>query len=133
MNNAINNDDANDDANPSDTLLRLAAAKTAGRLTDPGKDPGETSKSSEQNPDNNPFADQGRPAPQPTWRFGVFSLLMATFVFAVMGAVGNQLLQLVRRGTTPKAAYAMFTLMAPVILVTVVSLARSFTVWFHRR
>lgn len=85
----------------------------------------------DQNTSNNPFDVVHEDDGPPRWRFGLFSLMLAMLVFAVVGAAGNQLLRAVSQGTSPRAVFVMFTLIAPVMLVTVVSLARGLAVWLR--
>ena len=87
----------------------------------------------QNNPSNNPFAATADQRPRSRWRFGLFSLMLAMMVFGVIGVAGNQLLRAVRQGASPKAAFVMFTLTAPVMLVTIVSLARAIAEWARNR
>ena len=87
----------------------------------------------EMNTSNNPFDVVHEADGPPRWRFGLFSLMLAMLVFAVVAAAGNQLLHAVDQGTSPRAVFVMFTLIAPVMLVTVVSLVRGLAVWIRSR
>lgn len=53
--------------------------------------------------------------------------MMSMLVFAIIGVGLNQLVRVVRQGTTPKAAFALATLVAPVLLVTLISAVRAIT------
>jgi len=55
--------------------------------------------------------------------------MLAMLVFSVVGVAANQLMRAVQQGTSPKVVFVMFTLTAPVMLVTLISLARGIAVW----
>ena len=88
------------------------------------------------NPTDNPFvtksasgSSQPAAAEAPPWRYGLFSLMLAMLVFSVIGVAASQLMRAVRQGTSPKVVFVMFTLTAPIMLVTLISLARGIAVW----
>lgn len=83
------------------------------------------------NSSNNPFIVEADA--DGSGRFGLLALLLSMVIFAAAAAAGAQMLELVRQGTTPRAAFAMFTLMAPVVLVTFVSVGRSVAIWIRDR
>ncbi len=66
-------------------------------------------------------------------RFGIFTLMLLTVVFCVMGSAGFYLLRSVQKGTSPRAVFVMFTLAAPGVLVIVMSMSRILLRWLARR
>ncbi len=66
-------------------------------------------------------------------RFGLFTILLVMVVFSVMAAAGHYLMVAMRSGTSPKAIFIIFTLAAPMLLVTALSLLRAAVRWLSRR
>lgn len=56
-------------------------------------------------------------------------MMLAMLVFSVIGVAASQLMRAVKQGTSPKVVFVMFTLIAPVMLVTLISLARGVAMW----
>jgi hypothetical protein len=71
-------------------------------------------------------------------RFGLTTLMLVTIVFCIMGTAGYHLLR--TRGlagalgskTSPQAVFIIFTLAAPVLLLTALSVLRRLLGWLDR-
>jgi len=67
-------------------------------------------------------------------QFGVASLLMVMVVCSVMAAAGYYFVRsLQKSGGVNRLIFILFTLVAPVVLMIVVSLLRQITAWLGRR
>ena len=66
-------------------------------------------------------------------KFGLSTMLLVMVVFSVMGAAGHYLMVAMRSGTSPKAVFIIFTLAAPMLLLTALSLMRAVVRWLSRR
>ncbi len=78
-------------------------------------------------------AEQRSPDPRGYPRFGLLTALLVMVVFSVMGAAGHYLMVAMRSGTSPKAVFIIFTLAAPMLLLTALSLVRAAARWLSRR
>lgn len=67
-------------------------------------------------------------------RFGIGALLLVMVVCSVTAAAASYLVRsLQAEGHTSRMPFILFTLVAPVALLVVVSLVRQLYVWFERR
>ena len=72
--------------------------------------------------------------PRRRMQFGVGSLLLVTVVCSVMAAAGYYFVRsLQKSGGANRLIFILFTLVAPIVLVIVVSLLRQVAVWLGRR
>ena len=66
-------------------------------------------------------------------RFGTGSIFLVMLVFCVMAASGYYLVKASEGSRTSQLTFALFTLACPILLLTIVSLARRLAVWWSRR
>ena len=67
-------------------------------------------------------------------QFGIGGLLMLMLVCSVTAAAGSYLVRSLQRPAgSSHLIFILFTLLAPVVLMIVVSLIRSITLWVSRR
>jgi len=83
-------------------------------------------------PDDNRQGDPNVPKPwQP--RFGLAALLMVMLVFCMMAAAAHYLVKGIQQGTSIQAIAVILAMVAPVLLLTVVSLGRQLMIYLERR
>ena len=72
---------------------------------------------------------------KPVWqpRFGLATMLMVMLVFCLMAAAGNYLRQAVLGGTSVVAFFVIFTLVAPILLLVMVSGIIQVLNWMKRK
>jgi magnesium-transporting ATPase (P-type) len=67
-------------------------------------------------------------------QFGVGSLLMVMLVCSVTAAAGSYFVRSLQKpGGANRLIFILFTLVAPIVLMIVVSLVRQITLWLSRR
>ena len=72
--------------------------------------------------------------PRRRLQFGVAGLFLVMVVCSVMAAAGYYFVRsLHKSGGANRLIFILFTLVAPIVLMIVISLIRSITVWFRRR
>ena len=72
--------------------------------------------------------------PRRRMQFGVGSLLMVMLVCSVTAAAGSYLVRSLQKpGGGSRLIFILFTLVAPVVLMIVVSLVHSLALWLSRR
>ena len=76
-------------------------------------------------------AEPPRPAP---WRprYGLGVLMLMTLVCAVTASCGYYLVQAVQGGVAWRAVFVIFTLVAPVFLLSILSLGQTMLAWLGR-
>ena len=75
-----------------------------------------------------------QPSPAPPWqpRFGLGSMMLVILVCAVTAAAGRYLIQAMQTGTSSRAIFVMFVLVAPMFLLVTLSAFRLITGWLQR-
>lgn len=74
------------------------------------------------------------PAPRQRLQFSIGGLLMLMVVCSVMATAGSYLVRSLQQGTgASRLVFILFTLVAPIVLLILVSLLRQAICWWQRR